>query len=424
MASTLTTFDAFLKENYTKDEIEALTYKERPLFGMIEKEDDHSGDLYVHPVIYANPQGLGATLAGAQAGATQAGNNLGALGGKKWTVSYGDYAGDVQITDKVIKASSNDIGSFLRARKAEVDALYEGFADVFGYYCYANQGFALGAGTIAAGVLTLAAADDVVNFEVGQLLVASAGDGTSTGHTLLGSGSIGYVREVNRNAGTVTVGSTSGGAAAVPAGWTGTMFFFRSTDFGGDAAPNRILLGLGAWVPGSDPTSTAFEGIDRTLDTTRLSGVRLTAADVAGKGVEARIKLLCARMMGRAGSKAPNAIMLHPEVWQQLADSLESRGYREVGVADAKFNYMKIKMATPGGYVDVYGDRFCPKGTIWALNLKFIKLGSYKGVPHVLNGDGFDMIRKSDANTYEYRIVAYPAFCVHAPGFQGRVAAP
>src|SRR6187399_2915599 len=98
-ASTLTQFDAFLKEDYTKDKIDDLSKKDRPLFGRVTKEEDHSGDLYVHPVKYSNGQGLGATVPKAQAAAQQAvGGNL---AGKKWTVLFGDYTGSIEVGDKV-----------------------------------------------------------------------------------------------------------------------------------------------------------------------------------------------------------------------------------------------------------------------------------------------------------------------------------
>lgn len=420
--ASLAQFDAFLKEYYTKDKIEALTYTDRPLYGNIKKEPDQSGDLYVHPVIVGNPQGHASTRAKAQAGASQAGTGANVVG-KKWTVLYGDYADSVEINEKTIAASRNDVGSFLRHEKLEIDRLHEGFADIFGFYVYAHAGMALGSGTISTGVITLVNADDIVNYEVGQILVASANDGSDSSHTLLGTGSEGFVIAINKGAGTLTVSATSGGAAGTPTGWTGTMFFFRSGDFGG-AGATRIMLGLQAWIPSSDPSATTFEGVNRTSHITALSGVRLPAADYANMGIEQRCKLLVTRMAGRAGSRTPKAIYMHPEKWQVLADSLESRGQREVGVKEGKFGYTKLVMATGGGFIDVFSDRFCPSSVIWALNTDYIKLGSYESIPKVVNGDGLMMLRKSTTDDYEYRLRSFPAFAVPCPGYQGRIPAP
>lgn len=418
MASTLTSFDEFLKDNYTKDEIDNLTKKNRPLWGKITMEPDHSGRQYVHPVIYTNPQGLGPTLAKAQAGATQ--SNGGNLKGKDWNVSYGDYDGVVEIGDKTIKASRNNVGAFLRNQTVEIDGLYNAFADTFATYLYSNGGRSLGSFTISSGVCTLVNADDIVNFEEGQILVVSANDGSDSSHTLIASSAAGYVIAVNRNAGTFTVSATSGGSAGTPTNWSGTMFAFRDGDFGGSGA-TRSILGLGAWIPSSDPSATAFEGVVRTADVTRLSGVRLTSTEISGLGLEQRLKKLVTRMTGRNHGPGPTDIFMNTEKWQALADSLESRGKREIG-GDAKFNYSSIKLVMGGKTVEIWGDSFCPINTAWALHMPSIKLASYDKIPHVLNGDGLEMLRKTSSNDYEHRIVAYPAFAVVAPGWCGRVA--
>lgn len=421
MASTLTQFDAFLKEDYTKDKIDDLSKKDRPLFGRVSREEDHSGDLYVHPVKVSNGQGLGATVPKAQQGAQQ--SSGGNLAGKKWTVLFGDYTGSIEIGDKVMRASRNNAGSFLRNEAEEIDGLYDEFGNAFSTYLYSNGGQSLTPGggfTVSSGVCTLVSADDIVNIEVGQILVPSANDGSSSAHTLIASAAVGYVVAVNRNAGTFTVSATSGGAAGTPTNWTGTMYAFRDGDFGGSGA-NRIILGLGAWIPSSDPSSTTFEGVDRTFDIARLSGVRLTAAEVANLPLEQRLKKLVTRMRSRNFGPGPTDIYLNPEKWQALADSLESRGSREIG-KDAVFGYEHIKLAIAGKRVEIYADPFCPYATAWALHMPSIKLAAYDKIPFVLNGDGLEMLRKTTSNDYEHRIQAYPAFCVPAPGYCGRVA--
>jgi len=421
MASTLVQFDAFLKEDYTKDKIDDLSKKDRPLFGRVTREEDHSGDLYVHPVIISNPQGLGATVPKAQQGAQQASTTGGGnIYGRKWQVLFGDYTGSIEIGDKVIRASRNNAGAFLRNQATEIDGLYNAFGDTFSTYLYSNGGQSVTPGgfTIAAGVCTLVNADDVANIEVGQILVVSANDGSSAAHIILAGSAVGYVIAVNGNAGTFTVSATSGGAAGVPTNWAGTMFGFRDGDFGGTGA-NRIILGLGAWIPGTDPGATTFEGIDRTLNIARLSGVRLTSAEVANLSLEQRIKKLVTRMRGRNFGPGPTELYLNPEKWQTLADSLESRGTREIG-GDAKFNYDSIKLAVAGKRVEIFADPFCPFGTCFALHMPSIKLAAYDKIPFVLNGDGLEMLRKTTSNDYEHRIQAYPAFVVPAPGYCGR----
>jgi len=419
MASTLAQFDAFLKDYYTKDKIDDLTKKDRPFFGMVTREEDLGGDQYVHPFIFQNPQGFGATLAKAQQGSQQGSGN-GNLQGRKWKVAYGDYSASVEIGDKVIKASRSNVGAFLRDQETEINGLYNGFGDTFSTYLYGNGGQALGSFTISSGVCTLVNADDVVNFEVGQILVVSANDGSDSSHVLIASSAQGFVVSVDRNAGTFSVSATSGGSVATPTNWTGTMYAFRDGDFGGSGA-TRILLGLGAWIPAAAPTSTTFENINRTVDSARMSGIRLTSAEIASVTLEQRLKRLVTRMRGRNFGPGPDAVFLNPEKWQNVADSLESRGYREIG-ANAEFGYENITFKAGGKTVKLYADPFCPIGTAFALKMDTVKLGGLSKIPEVVNGDGLEMLRKVASNDYEYRLVAYPAFVVAAPGFCGRVA--
>lgn len=420
MASTLAQFDAFLKDYYTKDKIDDLTKKDRPFFGMVQREEDLGGDQYVHPFIFQNPQGFGATLAKAQQGSSQGSGN-GNLQGRKWKVAYGDYSASVSIGDKVIKASRSNVGAFLRDQETEINGLYNGFGDTFSTYLYSNGGQSVGQfSNITTGVITLTNADDVVNFEVGQILVVSVNDGSDPSHILVAGSAQGFVVNVDRNAGTLTVSATSGGAAGTPTNWAANQFMFRDGDFGGSGA-TRILLGLGAWIPSAAPTTTTFENINRTIDSARMSGIRLTAAEIASVTLEQRLKRLVTRMRGRNFGPGPDAVFLNPEKWQNVADSLESRGYREIG-AEAEFGYENITFKAGGKTVKLYADPFCPIGTAFALKMDTVKLGGLSKIPEVVNGDGLEMLRAVSTNDYEYRLVAYPAFVVAAPGFCGRVA--
>jgi hypothetical protein len=424
MASTLTTWDAFLKERYQTDKIENLTYTDRPFLAKIPKDPNCSGDVFVEAVLHGNPQGLGATRTAASTAAAQAGSGANAIG-KKFNLTYGDYNGEVHIGDKVLKASRDNAGSLLENKTAEIDGLYEAFGDTFGAYLYGNGGNAIATGTISSGVVTLASGteDQIVNLEVGMILNASADDGSDSSHTLINA-SLGYVIAVNRTAGTFTVSATSGGSAGTPTSWTGTMFFFRAGDFGGTGA-TPIFIGLAGWIPASDPTSTTFYGVNRAVDPMRLGGVRLASADITGLNLEQRLKRLVTRMNGRGGAPTPSDIMLNPEKWQDLANALESRGQRPLEDDTARFGFMKLQLVAGGKVINIWSDRFCPPSVAWALQMKNWKMRSYLQVPHVKNGDGLQMLRRgSNTNDYVFEILAYPVVSTNAPGYNGRVATP
>lgn len=418
MSSTLTTFDAFLKERYTKEKVENLVNHKRITWALLSKDGDCSGDVFVEPIIIGDPQGLGATRAKAQTGAQQAGTGANVVG-KKWQLTFGDYAGSVEIGEKVMRASKDDMGSFLRNKATEIDGLYNAFANTFCTYLFSNGGQACGTGTISTGVITLTDPEAVANFHIGQILCASANDGSDSSHTLLGSGSLGYVIALDHENGKLTVSATSGGAAGTPASWTGTMYFFRSGDFGGSGATD-IFKGFGAWIPGSAPSSTSFYGVDRTISDL-LSGCRVPSADYTPLGNEARIKKLVTRMTSRFGSPTPTHIALNPEKWQALADSLEARGTRPLDGKVGTMSYSKLVLAMSGDNVEIISDRFCPLTKCYALNMGHWKMRSYGPIPDVLKSDGLEMLRKSDADTYEHRLVAFPVLSTNAPSYNGTV---
>lgn len=424
MTQSLTSFSAFLKTRYTPDHIQNVTEHERLLYARTAKDGNVSGEEFDEPIIISNPQGIGATRPIVQTAQTQL-NTGSNLVGKKWRLTFGDYKAGIVVDEKTIRASKDDMGSFLRGKGAEIDGLLEALADHYATLEYGDSGHSLGSFTISSGVCTLVNPDDIVNVSIGMQIQASANDGTSTGHALLGSGSIGYVFAIDQNAGTFTVASTDAAspAAATPASWTGTMFAFRSGDFGGGATPNLFFNGLGSWLTSAAPSATLWYGIDRTVST-YLQGVRLTATDIAGAGIEQRLKRLVTRMIGRFGGPGPSAIYLNPEKWQNLADSMESRGTRPLDGKQGTFGYQYLSLTAGGKKVDVMSDRFCPFATAWALSEKHWKFRSYGPLIDMLRGDGNEMLRRATDDTYEVRVVSFPVFSTPAPSYSGRCAMP
>lgn len=423
MAETATTFDAFLKEWYSPGKIAELVYTGRPALEDVKKDGSGSGRRCIQPILFGNPQGLAADLANAQTAAQQAGNG-GTQKSEDWIVPWGDYSAVMEITSKVLLQARDNLGAFMRAKKVNVDGILNAFGDTMSAYLF-REGRNLCVFTISTGVCTVVTKQDLANIHVGMIINASADDGTSASHTLLGSGSAGFVFARNPNAGTFTVATSAANAAAgtagTPGSWTGTMYAFRQGDFGGSGA-TAIFDGYGQWIPASDPSSTAFNGVNRTIDIQALSGSRLTGISAA-VGVEQRVKRLVTAIAGVNGRKGPNVIYANPDKWQELADSLEARGYRMADGKDAAFNYGGIRVAMGGKFVDIKADPFCPYGTIFAINLDVVTMYSLDKFLHLVNGDGLEMLRKSNANTYEMRWESFPALVVAGPGECGRVAA-
>lgn len=429
VGSTVDALAAFYKERYIDDEgkVPELLLKENVFLDLIGTSEKgvSSGKYLVAPFIDQRPQGGAATRAAAQAGAATA--NGGNLSGDSWVVPWGDYKASVYIGHKAMVLSKDRMGAFFQDKGRETDLLIEQFGTYFESILLGDEGHSLTPGgfTIGgSGVCTCAQKQDIVHIEKGMLLQASANDGTSTSHTLLGSGSIGYVFAVNKNAGTFTVATSDANAVALsggtPSSWTSTMYAFRNADFGGTTTPNFICNTLGEYIPLSDPSDT-LNGVDRSLDPMMRGGVRLTASECTGIGTEDRIKKLVTRMKSRAGSR-PTKILIHDEQWNALATSMEAKGRRDLGEPTKAgiFSFPAIKMATSAGMIEVFSSNKVRPDVCWAMKPDAIHFRTASGFPETMNGDGNEILRKSDEDTYEFRLLSIPAFYVYSPRDVGR----
>lgn len=409
MAATITTYDALLKTRYTEKKVENLTYADRPLYAKMAKSE-MSGAAMVVPLIASNPQGIaGLNLATAQTAAAGTGGQTRSL---KFTLTPGTYNGTVSIDDKLIMASKDNAGSFLRAQTVEIDGLYEQMADGLATYLYGNGGGAIGRRASAAStVITLTDPSQAMNFEVGMYLQFSTGDGSSTGDAAKAGTSV--VTAVDRGAGTVTVDAQIGTAAD-------NDYIFRNGDFRGNTASD-IFYGMGAYLTNGS-TPAALYGMTRTSDIVRLAGAFVPSADLTGLSIEERIQKLGAYMTGRYKGQGPTDAFMNPEDWQDLAISLQSKGIRPLQDADAQFNFMNLQVVMGGKMVKIYADRFCPKGTFWALRMPNWTIYSYGKTIQPIEKDGITLLRNSTTNSYEYRLVSYSVPCTNAPGYSGRVS--
>jgi hypothetical protein len=315
----------------------------------------------------------------------------------------------------VLKLSRGNPGAFLQNRLAETDGLFEQAADNLATYTWGNGGGALGAcASIDTETVVLTDPTDAMNFEEGMVLVGSDNDGEDVTDALH-SGST-YVTAVDRSAGRVTTEDISD-----ISGFGTADFLFRQGDFYGDTGV-VVIKGVQAFVAGTE-SPAALWGMTRTSDPQRLAGCRVPSADYSGKNIEERINILGSYMSGRFKAKGPWDGYLHPEDWQSLSTSLQSRGIRPLKDESTKFGFMAIETVIGGQSVKIYSDRFCPKGTFFLLRMKNWTMHSPGKLIQPLNEDGLTMMRKS-SNDYEFRLVSYPILMCNAPGYQGRIALP
>lgn len=415
MGSTLTTYQALLKERYIgSDMVEKLVYPENTLLTMLEKRGDTGmvGDVMPVPVFYGNPQGVGGAFATAQTNATNTKSVA-------WAIQAGDYYGVVHIGDKVMMASRTNQGAFLENKMVEIDQLYVTAGDSFSAYIWGNGGGSIGRRESATGnVVRLTDPAQSANFELDLVVVASPDDGSVSTHALrVGSDAI---EGVDRDLGDITFDNVADITSFADLDW-----LFRQSDFFGDTG-TIVFKGVQSFITAGSTSATVQDlwGVTqatRLTDIQRFTGCRVNSADIAGKSYEERLKILFARMTGRYKAKAPTAIFLHPEDWQVLETLMGARGVRPLEDKNTKFGFMKIDMMTGSGAVPTFQDRHCPRGHAFCLRMEDWWISSMGELLHPQTSDGLEILRRATSTDLEFRLISYPLLACRAPKNSGRV---
>ena len=225
----MTAVQSALKEMYVGQNLVELGYKNRPFFAMVEKNTELDGNGFPLPIRYSNGA-TSALFANALA-------NIAAPGVTRFLLTSVARYSLGQLDRKTMMASAKSTSSFLKAVEIAVNGAVESVSEALSADCFGDgTGQRSTIGTISTGVITLASPGDIVGFPLNQKINAISG-------TVRGAA--GWVIARNAQTGQITVGTSLGGVAATPAGWTAGDGLCLDGDF------NAVLSGLKAWLPGS-----------------------------------------------------------------------------------------------------------------------------------------------------------------------------
>lgn len=402
-ALTISDITPLLKELYPDGAPEDANYKSAPFYAMVPKFQEAYGELYKVPLIYGRPQGRSATFATAQTNQTAG----------KYTAFdvslVSDYA-TAQITGESIDKTKKDKGAFVQALKAEMDGALGQLKRSLVHGLYRNGGGAIGqvgAYTATATTLTLSNVEDVVFFEVGQVIVADTTDGTS-GSVNAGSATL---SAVNRSTGVLTASAAwDTGIASIAV----NDYLFVQGDFGAK------VKGLDAWIPSSAPSSTSFFGVDRSVDTDRLGGVRY---DGSSQAIEEALQDGIERCARNGGN--PDVIFMHPKQLSNLIKAMGSKAVYDMRYSDSgKIGFRSVKVDTPVGTLDIVPDINCQHNVAWGLQMDTWVLLSIGSTPKMLDDDGNAMLRAASSDAVELRCVYRAQLGCRAPGYNVRITLP
>lgn len=394
----LTDYDAILKEHYSRQRVMRMAYEDNPLLALLPKWTKFTGRNYPEPIQYSTPQGVSVLFSQAQTSA-EAGDY------EAFLLTRSKYYGVATIDGETMMASQDDPGAFAEAATQEVDGILHSVTRRAAQGVYGNGGGALAqVGSTSTVTLTLKNIEDIVNFDRGMNLDSSNTDGTSGS----ADGGTKVVTGLDRDLGTLTAGSnwTSAG------NFSNDDYIFIKGDFGG------TIKGLDAWLPASAPSATAFFGVDRTADKTRLGGIRF---DATALNLEDGLKKAAARV-GREGGRLTHIFMNHSH-WTDLELTLGAKVVRDIAKSqDGLFGFESIVMTTAKGKVKVVADHNCPTGVAYGLDINTWTLRSLGDVPMIINHDNKGMfLRQSSADGVEIRVGYYAQLGCRAPGHNVRI---
>jgi hypothetical protein len=401
----LTSLNPVLKELYDDQKVLNEVYKTNPTLAMMPKMTEAGGKYYPQPVQIGVSQGRSSTFSTAQTNQTSDVF-------REFLVTLASDYSLATLDNKTLLSARTDKQAFVNAAKVQVDGAIRSIKNSLGSALFRSGSGSIGQiSSITTGVIVLASALDVVQFEIGMVIQANATDGG------VPRAALGYVISVDRSAGTVTVSASLGGSAGSPASWAASDYLLVQGD------NNAKISGLAGWLPFAAPTSgDSWYGVDRSIDTVRLAGNR---KDASNQSIEEGLQDFLTQIAINDG--APDYFITNPNSYVALQKALGSKAQivelaAEMGKdyrAVVGFKALEIQMS--GMTVKVLQDRNCPAQLGYALQMDTWKLISLGDAPQILTygAEGLEVLRVSNADAAELRVGYYANLVCSAPAYNG-----
>lgn len=419
MNITQSSVAGILKELYDDQKVQWLTYKDNPLLAMMKKEEKFPGKYFPNPVVFAMTSGS-ATFASAY------NNQTSPQVAEFLCTRVADFA-LATIDGQLLAAAQTDPGTFIDGAELMIDSAWQTATNRLSTALFRN-----GAGTIAqvasvvlvsgtTYLVTLTNPDDTNQIENGWVLVAVQNvDGSGTAPT-----DVATVTSVQRNAGTFTVTSATNLVADWPTGYylavQGDLPTLTNNNFqpSGSTTTNSLLklAGLQAWLPITAPGGgDSFFGVNRSLDVQRLAGVSFNGTQLS---LEEAIQQGTGQI-AMQGGRVDTGVCSYA-TYTSLIVSLGSKvQYIDEKIGDIGFRGVQVNGANT--VMDIFPDRNCPDGYIFALEMDSWVLRSQNPAPHILKYmDEIEILRVPGVDAAELRVGTYGNSYCTRPGHNGTI---
>lgn len=410
MTLDISEFTDMLKLYYTPRRVELLAYEHAPTLRLLSKRTDWTGDSYIMPIWHATSQAVGHDFTLALANKSQGRY-------ERWELSRSKIYGFASIDRLAMKASAGDARSFLSAYTAEVDGIMRLLGMELSHKVFRTRAAFRGRiGAVSEGggnsTVTLTNRSDHVHFHVGMKVVASDGS-AAAGATPRNSFTAHTIDAIDRSAGTLTF---TGETVATTSSWSTTNDDFLHRQ--GDVTTSSNTLGIAGfdeWVPSAAPGATSFYGVDRSVDTDKLGGIRYD-----GSGLTMEDAIIGAAMRAFEMNVKPSHVIMHPLRFAELIRESMSKLVRDDSTSQS-IGVTAFKIQTPAGEQTVFADPQCQPDVAWMITKDSWELVSTGTLPEIFDED-LRMLRESTLDAYEVRLGGYGQLGCHYPGANVRIA--
>lgn len=390
-------YATFLKEFYVGTVVADLVYKNHPWLGIVPKNPNVRGNVYPKPIRYANITGQSALYATAHA-------NQGPATRERWELTHSDNYAKATVANKVMELSLGDPAAFREALTDAVDSAYSAFGNDVHFELlakYDNGARAnVASSTGTAPVVATLGSGEARFFEVGMKIQHTA---TADHTALLDSGEESTIISVDRAGDIITYTDFATTATA------DDDHIYRSGDH--EAKANS----LPTWLPGSGVGATAFNGVVRTLDPTRLAGVDgVKGLDSTRPYLDSLVQTGAA--LYKEGS-TPDICLLNPVDHAALAFETEKQAarYVKVGATSGSLSFSALEVMTGAGAVPIVAEPALAPDTSLMGEKGAVELFSAGGLPRMFKKDGSFYHREETADTLAFYLFAFYGQCLQAP---------
>lgn len=414
-STTVTSFDPALKQIYRDSNLNNLTYKMRPLLGMLKKFEGFGGRNLPIPIIVGNPQGRSASFTNAQANAT-------AISMQDFVLTrVSDYS-IATIDSEVVEATRGDTMAFLSALKAKIDGAMNALSDAIETFLFRN-----GKGSLAQinapsvadpMVLTLKQTEEITNFEVGMKILAFNDDAGTTNHNTPASVTIPII---DRGAGTITTAYDNSGGAT---NWEVDDYLKVQGDKPTGGTADVKIAGLAAWLPATAPDATAFFGVDRSVDSRYYGIIHDGSSDpLEETAIKAQSKV------AREGGVVDCWLIGHAQMRRLIIELGAKKEYSEVAAQGKKgmiagIGYRSVVIHGDHGPIDVVACNKAEATKGYMLTRDSWTLNTLGRPVKFLMEDKLRILRIYNADGYEVRLAFRGNLSSNAPGYNAYTGLP